>query len=162
MSCTCGHAEEEHGPEPGFPGSTACHGDDNDLCGCVAFEDDGSEDLVDDAASPLLTSSASHQSDIQARKTALGGNGLLTDADVQALGAGVLRVYKLMQDGLWHGPEEICRIAGENGHSAREGLRRMRELRKWFAVERKRAEDGSRLWFYRLVPPVATEGVLAP
>lgn len=156
MSCTCGHAEEEHGPEPGFPGSTACHGDDA-LCGCVAFEDDGSEDdgFEDDEGT---NEPSSYFKNVQARKTALGGDGLLSDDDVRQLGAGVLRVYNLMKDGQWHGPEEICKIAGENGHSAREGLRRMRELRRWFSVERRRAEDGSRLWFYRLAVPV--EGVV--
>jgi len=148
MSCECGHAEEEHGPEPGYPGSTACHVDE---CNCLVFEDDGLE-------VPEPEISAAYLGDVSARKTALGGNGLLTDEDVQALGAGVRRVYSLMKDGQWHGPEEICRTAGEDGHRASEGLRRMRELRRWFTVERRRVEEGSRLWFYRLVPPVVQGG----
>lgn len=36
MACTCGHAEEEHGGDPKYPGSTACI-----ECECIAFEDDG-------------------------------------------------------------------------------------------------------------------------
>jgi hypothetical protein len=36
--CTCGHAPEEHGGDPKYPGSTACSVDD---CECIAYEDDG-------------------------------------------------------------------------------------------------------------------------
>lgn len=36
MACTCGHAEEEHGGDPEFPGSTACQDED---CNCIAFEE---------------------------------------------------------------------------------------------------------------------------
>lgn len=32
-ACTCGHAIEEHGHDPKYPGSTACT-----ECGCIAFE----------------------------------------------------------------------------------------------------------------------------
>jgi len=33
--CTCGHAIEEHGHDPDYPGSTACiH------CECIAYEAD--------------------------------------------------------------------------------------------------------------------------
>lgn len=34
-SCTCGHAHEEHGHDPLYPGSTACQVSG---CGCIAFE----------------------------------------------------------------------------------------------------------------------------
>lgn len=48
MACTCGHAEEEHGDDPEFPGSTACREDlgltGDDPCPCLAFEDDGEDD----------------------------------------------------------------------------------------------------------------------
>jgi hypothetical protein len=44
MACTCGHAREEHGHDPKYPGSTACRGDslneDDDLepCDCIAYD----------------------------------------------------------------------------------------------------------------------------
>ena len=42
MACTCGHAEEEHGHDPQYPGSTACQMED---CECIAWEDnEGAED----------------------------------------------------------------------------------------------------------------------
>lgn len=34
-SCICGHAFEEHGHDPKYPGSTACT-----ECSCIAFETD--------------------------------------------------------------------------------------------------------------------------
>lgn len=34
-ACTCGHAEEEHGHDPKYPGSTACQVEE---CDCIAFE----------------------------------------------------------------------------------------------------------------------------
>ena len=40
-ACMCGHAIEEHGDDPKYPGSTACGVDD---CDCIAFEADESED----------------------------------------------------------------------------------------------------------------------
>ncbi len=36
-TCTCGHAPEEHGHDPKFPGSTACT---IEGCGCIVFEAD--------------------------------------------------------------------------------------------------------------------------
>lgn len=36
--CVCGHAIEEHGGDPKFPGSTACV-----ECDCIAYEADDSE-----------------------------------------------------------------------------------------------------------------------
>lgn len=32
-ACTCGHAVEEHGSDPKFPGSTSCT-----ECDCIAYE----------------------------------------------------------------------------------------------------------------------------
>lgn len=42
-SCVCGHAIEEHGHDPKYPGSTACQIDE---CDCIAYEegDDGDEE----------------------------------------------------------------------------------------------------------------------
>lgn len=40
MACVCGHAEEEHGGNPDFPGSTACTECDDDEC-CAYEECDG-------------------------------------------------------------------------------------------------------------------------
>lgn len=33
--CVCGHAVEEHGDDPKYPGSTACQ-----ECDCIAYEAD--------------------------------------------------------------------------------------------------------------------------
>jgi hypothetical protein len=33
--CACGHAHEEHGGDPKYPGSSACQVED---CGCIAWE----------------------------------------------------------------------------------------------------------------------------
>lgn len=35
-SCTCGHAVEEHGNDPEYPGSTSCS-----ECDCIAYESEG-------------------------------------------------------------------------------------------------------------------------
>lgn len=43
MACTCGHSEEEHGHDPKFPGSTACHADD---CDCIAYEEGDDDENV--------------------------------------------------------------------------------------------------------------------
>lgn len=37
--CACGHAPEEHGGDPRYPGSTACS-----ECDCIAYESDGPAD----------------------------------------------------------------------------------------------------------------------
>lgn len=34
MACTCGHAVEEHGGDPKYPGAMACT-----ECDCVAYEE---------------------------------------------------------------------------------------------------------------------------
>jgi hypothetical protein len=39
-ACVCGHAEEEHGYDPKYPGSTACQVED---CDCIAYEADEGE-----------------------------------------------------------------------------------------------------------------------
>lgn len=38
-ACTCGHAREEHGGDPKFPGSMACT-----ECDCIAYEEADDED----------------------------------------------------------------------------------------------------------------------
>lgn len=79
----------------------------------------------------------------------LGGEGILCDADMPSLKAGRKRVFELMRDGAWHTAEEICDAAGENGIPAREGLRRMRELRQHgFFIERERMDH--RRFRYRM------------
>lgn len=82
----------------------------------------------------------------------LGGEFTLTAEDLAKLKAGVRRVFDLMKDGQWHTRTEIMLAAGEHGVPASEGLRRMRELRRWFRVETQRVPE-SRDWVYRLVLP---------
>lgn len=42
-TCECGHALEEHGMDPKYPGSTACSVEG---CDCIAYEE-GPEDEED-------------------------------------------------------------------------------------------------------------------
>lgn len=80
-----------------------------------------------------------------------GGIGVLTEQDHKDLDAGTKRVYELMEDGGWYERDEIELAAGQNGRPAREGMRRMRELRqRGFNIEKIRLK-GSREWKYRLV-----------
>jgi hypothetical protein len=80
----------------------------------------------------------------------LGGCGILNHKDVAEFKAAVRRVYALMCDGRWYAADEIENAAGEHGRPAREGLRRMRELREaGFEIDRERQGDG-RTWKYRL------------
>lgn len=44
MPCVCGHAEEEHGNDPMFPGSTSC---EIPGCDCIAYEPDENEEEDD-------------------------------------------------------------------------------------------------------------------
>lgn len=80
----------------------------------------------------------------------LGGVGILTLEDLQELTEATERVYQLMKDGRWHTRDEIELAAGTNGRPAREGLRRMRELRQFCTIEKARQGD-ARAWWYRLV-----------
>lgn len=73
----------------------------------------------------------------------LGGIGVLRNADLASLNAACLRVYELMKYGDWYSCEAILAAAGQ-----REGLRRMRELRRWFGLEKRRVQG--RNWEYRL------------
>jgi len=69
---------------------------------------------------------------------------------LRSLNSSVQRVYSLMRRGTWTHSSEIRRVAGKNGQSAEGGLRRMRELRRFFSVEKRRSDDG-RTFDYRLV-----------
>lgn len=76
----------------------------------------------------------------------LGGDGMLTEADIPELNAATARILELMNDGKWHGADEIIECSGQ-----REGLRRLRSLRsRGFTVERKRNGD-PRNFVYRVV-----------
>jgi N6-adenosine-specific RNA methylase IME4 len=77
---------------------------------------------------------------------ALGGDDApLNSQDLEDFKKGVRDVYALMRDGKWHTADEIRRLLGQS-----EGLRRMRELRRWFEIEKVRQSEDSRLWSYRL------------
>lgn len=91
---------------------------------------------------------------IMDRIEALGGECILTEQDIADFSEARLRVLLFMLDGQWHTREKICLMAGTNGVPASEGLRRMRELRSRFTIERKRCGD-SRQFLYRLVLPEA-------
>lgn len=78
----------------------------------------------------------------------IGGAKTLTRKDVAELNAGTARVFALMSDGQWHTREEICAACQQV-----EGLRRLRELRRKYVVEKERAGT-ARAWRYRLVKNV--------
>ena len=80
----------------------------------------------------------------------------LTSDDLSDLRAGTARVARLMSDQQWHDAIEICRVAGENGIPASEGLRRLRDLyprirRHGFIKEKRRKEGTQRLYEYRFI-----------
>lgn len=76
-----------------------------------------------------------------------GGHGILTKEDLPDLTEASRRIFNLMKDGAWHTAEEIEAVSEQ-----REGLRRMRDLRRrGHEIEVKR--DGStRRFLYRLTP----------
>jgi len=84
------------------------------------------------------------------RRRALGGENTLRPSDMISLEAGCLRVLALLRDFQWHQADEIRATAGNPRAPASEGLRRMRELRKVYEVEKRRVFD-TRMWEYRLV-----------
>ena len=53
----------------------------------------------------------------------------LYESDLEDFNDAVERVWVLLKDGEWHYAREIESAAGASGRPAREGLRRMRELR---------------------------------
>ena len=74
----------------------------------------------------------------------LGGEGILKPSDLPDLGEGCMRVLGLMNDGEWHDANAIIAASKQ-----REGLRRMREWRKYFTIERRRLK-GKRDFEYKL------------
>jgi hypothetical protein len=83
----------------------------------------------------------------------LGGEGILNLQDLVDMAEATFRVLELMADGNWHSANDIRMAAGIHGNPASEGLRRMRELRRAFDIEKARRDEGSREWFYRLKIP---------
>jgi len=75
----------------------------------------------------------------------IGATKVLTKEDVPSLNAATARILALMKDGQWYPASEILRVSGQ-----REGLRRMRELREYYTIERRRSNKG-REFEYRLI-----------
>jgi hypothetical protein len=71
------------------------------------------------------------------------------DEEVRKLDLGARKVFMLMANGHWHHPDNICMAAGSKGEPHKEGLRRMRQLRILFSIEKTRPEGTSIFW-YRL------------
>lgn len=85
----------------------------------------------------------------------LGGRGILKPADLPALTAAERRIFDLMLDHRWHTANEIIGVSGQ-----REGLRRMRQLRRrGWEIERRRNTRAkwARDFEYRLVPRTPRE-----
>lgn len=78
-----------------------------------------------------------------------GHTSSMTELDVKEFNASEKRILNLMSDGMWHSATEIELIAGKNGVPARQGLRRLRGLRRHgFNVEVFRGN--SREFLYRI------------
>jgi hypothetical protein len=91
--------------------------------------------------------------DVKARRiAALGGKGILREDDVADLDASVAKVFEFMRDGEWHTATEIIEAAG-----CREGLRRMRDLRPTFTIDKRRSGISKREFEYRIVSPEEVE-----
>ena len=67
----------------------------------------------------------------------------LTHSDMQDFTEARKAIYNLMIDGRWHNADEIISVSGQ-----REGLRRLRELREWFDIDKKSV--GNRHFAYKL------------
>lgn len=81
----------------------------------------------------------------------LGAVGILKPSDIESLNEASQRVFDLMQDGRWHGPDAIELAAG-NGNRMRSGMRRLRELRSvGIRIERRRMKNANRVFEYRIV-----------
>ena len=74
-------------------------------------------------------------------------NSGITGTDMKELSNGRRRGLNLMSDCQWHTAEEV-RLAAQGS----EGLRRLRELRKMYDIEKRRMAEGSRHYEYRIVP----------
>ena len=81
---------------------------------------------------------------IRREKIRLGGLGTLTNQDISDLQAASHRVLELMQDGQWHTATEIIAVSKQ-----REGLKRMRDLRRFYNIEKRRSSG--REFEYKLV-----------
>lgn len=94
------------------------------------------------------------QDDLFRHATRLGGEEMLTDADIIDIRAAKRRVLKSMlprgtMPGPWRNAIQVRRAAGKDGAEASEGLRRLRELRAHGFVVERRVADG-RLFEYRI------------
>lgn len=70
----------------------------------------------------------------------------ITGKDFRELNDAVQRVFALMSDGDWHEAQEIINVSGQ-----REGLRRMRDLRRHgYTIESVRVSQDSREFKYRI------------
>lgn len=76
-----------------------------------------------------------------------GASGI-TGTDMKELGAGRKRVLQLMLDGRWHSAEEIRQAA-----QGSEGLRRLRELKTRYQIDKRRIASEKRHYEYRLTLP---------
>ena len=68
----------------------------------------------------------------------------LDAADMHDFSEALIRIYNLMKDGKWHSATSIIEVS-----KSREGLRRMRDLRKRWDIGKKKIQ-GSRDYQYRL------------
>ena len=60
------------------------------------------------------------------------------------------RIYDLMKDRKWHDRDEILSVASGPETIAREGMRRMRELRKLFTIEARLKDPETNLFEYKI------------
>ena len=79
----------------------------------------------------------------------------LYESDLEDFNNSVIRVWSLLRDGEWHYAKDIESAAGSTGRPAREGLRRMRELRPLLSsrglfIECRRVATLSRDSVYRI------------
>jgi len=87
----------------------------------------------------------------------LGASGVLAPRDLPALQAACRRIERIMAPptgeaaGIWYSGQAVIEMSGQ-----REGIRRLRELRREWTIERRRLE-GRREWQYRLVRPAPDE-----
>ena len=79
--------------------------------------------------------------------------------DLDEFNEAIRRIWSLMRDGEWHYASEIEKVAGVPGRPAREGLRRLRELRPMLGqeglfIECRRIDAFSRDSVYRVMRAV--------
>lgn len=93
------------------------------------------------AAMPLYVAVEMDRLSMESYRRSIGATSL-TDKDLIALSQSTRRVYELVRDGEWHSATSVIEASG-----TREGLRRLRELRKIGTLDTKRGEG--REWFYK-------------